>query len=124
MRITVKSAKSASKYFIKFFVLRVTTILKEINSKNISKGFEIFNKVMQDFGDSMDQLTKELASPKKETSNKDKENLEKLWGQSKGKSLKSDIKIWSDSSKNQSTSQRSRDEINLEKLCGKKKEMS
>ena len=118
MRITVKSA---SKYFIKFFVLRVTTILKEINSKNISKGFEIFNKVMQDFGDSMDQLTKELASPKKETSNNDKENLEKIWGHSKGKSLKSDIKIWSDYSKNQSTSHRSRDEINLEKLWGKRK---
>ena len=53
-------------------------ILKKINAKNINKGLDIFNKIMKDFGSSMDQLTKELNSTNKNKSNNDKENLEKI----------------------------------------------
>ncbi len=66
-----------------------------INQKNINEGLDTFNKSVQDFGDSMDKLTKEL-----------------------NESPKNNIKIWSDKSENDS--QNSRDEINLEKIWGKK----
>ena len=65
----------------------IINILKKINQKNINKGMDTFNKAVQDFGDSMDTMTKEMSSDI-EKSNKDaeirekknKENLEKLWG--------------------------------------------
>ena len=66
---------------------QIIRILEKINSKNINNGIDIFNKAIQDFGQSMDTLTKELSSDI-EKSNKDsqsrekknKENLEKIWG--------------------------------------------
>ena len=67
----------------------------EINQKNINEGLDTFKKSVQDFGDSMDKLTKEL-----------------------NESPKNNIKIWSDKSENDS--QNSRDAINLEKIWGKK----
>ena len=76
-----------------FLILK--KLFGEINQKNINKGLDTFNKSVQDFGDSMDKLTKEL-----------------------NESPKNNIKIWSDKSENDS--QNSRDEINLEKIWGKK----
>ena len=37
-------------------------ILKKINMKDINKGIDTFNKAVQDFGDSMDSMTKEMSS--------------------------------------------------------------
>ena len=55
--------------------------------KNINQGIDIFNKAVQDFGDSMDCMTKEMSSDIKKSNKeaeirekKNKENLEKLWG--------------------------------------------
>ena len=66
---------------------QIIRILEKINSKNINNGIDIFNKAVQDFGKSMDTMTKELSSDI-EKSNKDskirekknKANLEKIWG--------------------------------------------
>ena len=57
---------------------------------NINEGIDTFNKTVQDFGNSMDSLTKEM-SVDIEKSNKasevrekqNKENLEKIWGKRK-----------------------------------------
>ena len=76
-----------------FLILK--KLFEKINQKNINKSIDTFNKSVQDFGDSMDKLTKEL-----------------------NESPKNNIKIWSDKSENDS--QNSRDEINLEKIWGKK----
>jgi len=73
----------------KFIVL----ILKKFNAKNISdtidalnKGTKTFNKAVQDFGDSMSTITKELSSDIEKSNRgskirekKNKENLEKIW---------------------------------------------
>jgi hypothetical protein len=63
------------------------SILKKINMKNINKGIETFNKIIQNFGDSMDTMTRELSSDieksnreSKVRERKNKENLEKIWG--------------------------------------------
>jgi len=75
----------------------IISILKKFNAKNISnaidelkKGTDAFNKAVQDFGDSMDTMTREMSSDI-EKSNRDaeirekknKENLEKIWGKRK-----------------------------------------
>ena len=62
-------------------------ILKKINMKNINHGIDTFNKLVQDFGKSMDTMTREM-SVDIEKSNRDsevrekknKENLDKIWG--------------------------------------------
>ena len=55
--------------------------------KNINQGINVFNKAVQDFGDSMDTMTRELSSDieksDKESASreqKNKENLDKIWG--------------------------------------------
>ena len=55
--------------------------------KNINQGISVFNKAVQDFGDSMDTMTRELSSDieksDKESASreqKNKENLDKIWG--------------------------------------------
>jgi len=73
-------------------------ILDKINSKNIDKGIQTFNKIIQDFGGSMEQLTTEL-----------------------NKSSQNNIRIWSDAPKK--SSKKSKDEINLAKIWGDKFEM-
>jgi len=78
----------------------IIEIIKNINLKNINKGIETFNKIIQDFGGSMEQLTSELSE-----------------------SPKNNVKIWSDSPKNEPKSQKSKDQINLEKIWGKKFEV-
>ncbi len=51
---------------------------------------DTFNKVVQDFGDSMDTMTKEMSSDiqksnreSKVREKRNKENLEKIWGTKK-----------------------------------------
>jgi len=76
---------------------KIGTILNEINLKNFNRGIETFNKIIQDFGGSMEKLTTEL-----------------------DKTSQNNIKIWSDTSKKKSRkkSRKSQDEINLEKIWG------
>ena len=66
---------------------KLESIFKIINMKNINQGIAVFNKTVQDFGDSMDKITGELSSDieksKKESvarEQKNKENLDKIWG--------------------------------------------
>ena len=66
---------------------KLDSIFKIINMKNINQGITVFNKTVQDFGDSMDTMTRELSSDieksKKESEareKKNKENLDKIWG--------------------------------------------
>jgi hypothetical protein len=65
----------------------IVTILKKINMKNINQGIITFNKAVQDFGDSMDTMTRELSSDIEKSNKesearerKNKENLDKIWG--------------------------------------------
>ncbi len=72
-------------------------ILKKFNAKNISsvieefsKGMDTFNKAVQDFGDSMDTISKEMSSDVEKSNRaakireeRNKENLEKIWGTKK-----------------------------------------
>jgi hypothetical protein len=65
-------------------------IFEIINMKNIEQGIIVFNKAVQDFGNSMDKITGELSSDI-EKSNMDsearakrnQENLDKIWGKKK-----------------------------------------
>ena len=69
---------------------QIVKILEKINLKNINQCIDTFNKAVQDFGDSMDSMTREM-SEDIEKSNKEsearerknKENLEKIWGKKK-----------------------------------------
>ena len=58
---------------------KVFSALKKINLRNFDRGVSEFSKLVQSFGGSMDQLTRELNSPK----SKDADNLEKIWGKRK-----------------------------------------
>ena len=60
---------------------------KIINMKNINHGIDTFNKLVQDFGKSMDTMTREMSADiEKSNKNsearekKNKENLDKIWG--------------------------------------------
>ena len=62
-------------------------ILKMNNIQNISHGIITFNKIIQDFGESMDKMTRELSSDIKKSDRefkirekKNQENLNKIWG--------------------------------------------
>ncbi len=65
----------------------VIILLEKINIKNINKNIDTFNKTVQDFGNSMVTVTRELSSDT-ENSNKEfgarehknQENSEKIWG--------------------------------------------
>ena len=73
---------------------KIISSLKQINLKNIDKGISAFNKIIQEFGGSMDQLTRDINdtknnksrvrlwsnSPKIYSQTNDKENLERIWG--------------------------------------------
>ena len=68
----------------------IINILKKINLNNINKGIDTFNKAVQDFGDSMDTMTKEMSSDIEKSNKeaeirekKNKENLDKIWGKRK-----------------------------------------
>ena len=68
----------------------VIIFLKKINMKNINKGIDTFNRAVQAFGGSMDQLANEFGSSRKCQSTKDKDNQDKLWGKP------STVAIWSE----------------------------
>lgn len=77
---------------------KIISVLKKINFKNFDHGMDTFNNMMNDFGKSMSELSKEFeSSEKNKTSN---------------------VKIWPDFSKKEV---HRNDEINLEKIWGKKK---
>jgi len=42
--------------------MKLDNIFKIINMKNIEQGITTFNKLVQDFGDSMEKMTGELSS--------------------------------------------------------------
>ena len=75
-------------------------MLQKINLKNFNKGITGFSKLLQSFGNSMDQFTAEINDKKIS----DKKNLESIWGPSKKQTP-----IWSDN-----------DSDNLEKILGKR----
>ena len=89
---------------------KLFSVLKKINLKNLYKGVTGFSKLVQSFGGSMDQLTREIDSQ----TSKDKDNLDSVWGKSENS-----VPIWS-TSENSSDSQ-SQHKANLEKIWGKKK---
>ena len=77
------------------------SLLQKINLKNFEKGITEFSKLVQSFGNSMDQFTAEINDKKIS----DKKNLESIWGPSKKQTP-----IWSDNDSN-----------NLEKIWGERK---
>ena len=89
---------------------KIFSVLKKINLKNLDKGITGFSKLVQSFGGSMDQLTREIDSQK----HKDKDNLDLVWGKSENS-----VPIWS-VYENSSDSQ-SKHKVNLEKIWGTKK---
>jgi len=76
---------------------KIVDILEKINLKNMNKGIETFNKIIQKFGGSMEQFTTEL-----------------------NESSKNNVKIWSDLPKNEPKPRKSKDQINLDKIWGKR----
>jgi len=76
------------------------SLLQKINLKNFDKGITEFSKLLQSFGNSMDQFTAEINDKKIS----DKKNLESVWGPSKKQTP-----IWSDN-----------DSDNLEKIWGRR----
>ena len=76
------------------------SLLQKINLKNFDKGITEFLKLLQSFGNSMDQFTAEINDDKVS----EKKNLESIWGPSEKQTP-----IWSDN-----------DSDNLEKIWGKR----
>jgi hypothetical protein len=69
---------------------QIINILKKINPENMDRGMEIFNKTIQDFGKSMDSITREFSADIEKSNReskirekKNKENLDKIWGKKK-----------------------------------------
>ncbi len=68
----------------------IRNIASKIKDANISEGIKVLNKSVQEFGDSMDKLTKELNttstekvkiwSEKNDDSQKISNDMEKIWG--------------------------------------------
>ena len=66
---------------------QLISFFKKISMTNINQGMDIFNKAVQNFGDSMDGITRELSSDIEKSNResearekKNKENLDKIWG--------------------------------------------
>ena len=78
---------------------KICSLLQKINLKNFDKGITEFSKLVQSFGNSMDQFTTEINDKKIS----DKKNLESIWGPSEKQTP-----IWSDN-----------DSDNLKKIWGK-----
>ena len=87
---------------------KVFSALKKINLKNFDKGVTEFSKLVQSFGGSMDQLTREINSQK----SKDADNLDLVWGKSEN-----NVSIWGDSKNDFDSNHKD----NLEKIWGKRK---
>ncbi len=66
---------------------QIIKILEKINMKNVHQGMDIFNNAVQDFGKSMDTITREMSTDIEKSNResearekKNKENLDKIWG--------------------------------------------
>lgn len=66
---------------------QIIKILEKINMKNINQGINVFNNAVQDFGKSMDTITREMSADIEKSNReseareqKNKENLDKIWG--------------------------------------------
>ena len=98
---------------------KVFSALKKINLKNFDKGVTEFSKLVQLFGSSMEQLTREIDSPKqkgsryKKTTSKSKNdyNLNLIWGESNNS-----VPIWG---KSEYFDSDAKHKDNLEKIWGK-----
>ena len=88
---------------------KIYSALKKINLKNLDKGITGFSKLVQSFGGSMDQLTREIDSQK----HKDKDNLDSVWGKSNNS-----VPIWASSEDNFDS--QAQHKANLEKIWGKR----
>ena len=89
---------------------KLFSFLKKINLKNLDKGITELSNLVQSFGGSMNQLTREIDSQ----TSKDKDNLDSVWGKSENS-----VPIWSTSDNNSDL--QSQHKANLEKIWGKKK---
>jgi hypothetical protein len=75
----------------------ITSVLNQENLDKLDRGVDTFTKGVQNFGDSMNSITKEMLddvklseSKRKSEQEKNTKNIQKLFGD------KSDSKIWSD----------------------------
>ena len=66
--------------------MKISGTLKMIDIKNINQGFITFNKAVQNFGDSMDAMIRDMSSDIEKSNReskvgekKNRENLEKIW---------------------------------------------
>ena len=66
---------------------QIIKILEKINMKNVNQGIDIFNNAVQDFGKSIDTITREMSTDIEKSNResearekKNKENLDKIWG--------------------------------------------
>ena len=80
---------------------KIFSLLQKINLKSIDTAVSEFSKLVQSFGNSMDQFTAEINNGKVS----DRKNLESVWGTSKKQTP-----FWSDN-----------DSDNLDKIWGKRK---
>ena len=87
---------------------KIFSALKKINLRNFDKGVSEFSKLVQSFGGSMDQLTREINSQK----SKDSDNLDLVWDESENY-----VPIWGNSENDFG----SKHKDNLEKIWGKRK---
>ena len=100
---------------------KIISVLKKFNQKNFNKSMTQFGDFMKDFGNSMDQLTREIDSPKRRGSinrkitsrRKNRANLDLVWGKSNNS-----VPIWGTSEDN--CDSQSQHKANLEKIWGKK----
>ena len=88
---------------------KIFSVLKKINLKNFDKGLTEFSKLVQSFGGSMDQLTREIDSSK----SKGKDHLDSVWGKSNNS-----VPIWVSSEDNFDS--QAQHKANLEKIWGKR----
>ena len=99
---------------------KIISVLKKFNQKNFDKSMTQFGDFMKDFGNSMDQLTREIDSPKRRGSfnrkissrRKNRANLDLVWGKSNNS-----VPIWGTSEDN--CDSQSQHKANLEKIWGK-----
>ncbi len=66
---------------------QIIKILEKINMKNVNQGMDIFNNAVQDFGKSMDTITREMSTDIEKSNGasearekKNKEHLDNIWG--------------------------------------------
>ena len=88
---------------------KLFSALKKINLKNFDKGVTEFSKLVQSFGGSLEQLTREIDSSK----SKGKDHLDSVWGKSNNS-----VPIWVSSEDNFDS--QAQHKANLEKIWGKR----